>query len=65
VGVEVRLRVAALLPFLLVFMLILVNRNKVMGVYTNSRIENVIAWGTSIIVIILTIGIIWTTSVGQ
>lgn len=57
--------VAALLPFLLVFMLILVNRNKVMGVHTNSRIANVIAWGTSIIIIVLTIGMIWTTSVRQ
>jgi len=36
----------ALLPFLLVFMLILVNRGELMGEYTNSRLANVIAWGT-------------------
>ncbi|HKN32197.1 MAG TPA: divalent metal cation transporter [Terriglobales bacterium] len=55
----------SLLPFLLVFMLILVNRKELMGEYTNSRIANVIAWGTSIIIIVLTIAMIWTTSVGQ
>ncbi|HYL12864.1 MAG TPA: Nramp family divalent metal transporter [Terriglobales bacterium] len=55
----------ALLPFLLVFMLILVNRKELMGEYTNSRIANVTTWGTSIIIIVLTIAMIWTTSVGQ
>jgi NRAMP (natural resistance-associated macrophage protein)-like metal ion transporter len=55
----------ALLPFLLVFMLILVNRKELMGEYTNSRLANVIAWGTSVIIIILTIAMIWTTSIGQ
>lgn len=55
----------ALLPFLLVFMLILVNRKELMGQYTNSRVANVIAWGTSILIIMLTIAMIWTTSVGQ
>jgi len=46
-------------------MLILVNRKELMGEYTNSRIANVIAWGTSIIIIVLTIAMIWTTSVEQ
>jgi NRAMP (natural resistance-associated macrophage protein)-like metal ion transporter len=55
----------ALLPFLLVFMLILVNRKELMGEYTNSRLANVIAWGTSIIIIVLTIAMIWTISTGQ
>ena len=55
----------ALLPFLLVFMLLLVNRKKLMGEYTNSRPANVIAWATSIIIMVLTIAMIWTTSVGQ
>jgi Mn2+/Fe2+ NRAMP family transporter len=54
----------ALLPFLLVFMLILVNRKELMGEYTNSRLTNVIAWGTSIIIIVLTIAMIWTASMG-
>ena len=55
----------ALLPFLLVFMLILVNRKELMGEYTNFRLANVIAWGTSVIIIILTIAMIWATSIGQ
>jgi Mn2+/Fe2+ NRAMP family transporter len=54
----------ALLPFLLVFILILVNRKELMGEYTNSRLANVIAWGTSIIIIVLTIAMIWTTAMG-
>src|SRR5689334_9582055 len=36
-----------LLPFVLVFMLILVNRKELMGEYRNSALANVIAWGTS------------------
>jgi Mn2+/Fe2+ NRAMP family transporter len=55
----------ALLPFLLVFMLIFVNRKELMGEYTNSRLANVIAWGTSVIIIILTIAMILATSIGQ
>ena len=55
----------ALLPFLLVFMLLLVNRRELMGAYRNSRLANVIAWSTSIVIIVLTIAMIWTTSVGQ
>ena len=54
-----------LLPFLLVFMLLLINRKKLMGEYTNSKLANVIAWGTSVIIIVLTIGMVWTTSIGQ
>ena len=54
-----------LLPFLLVFMLILVNRKDVMGEYRNSLVGNVIAWGTSIVIIILTIAMVWTIFMGQ
>lgn len=53
------------LPFLLVMMLILVNRKELMGEYRNSRLTNVIAWGTSIIIIILTGAMVWTTVAGQ
>jgi NRAMP (natural resistance-associated macrophage protein)-like metal ion transporter len=55
----------ALLPFLLVFMLLLVNRKELMGEYTNSKLANVIAWGTSSIIILLTAAMVWTTSMGQ
>ena len=44
-----------LLPFLLVFMLILVNKRSLMGEHVNSRIFNVIAWATAIIVGALTL----------
>jgi NRAMP (natural resistance-associated macrophage protein)-like metal ion transporter len=44
-----------LLPFILIFMLLLVNRPDLMGVHVNSRSFNVIAWGTSVIMIVLTL----------
>ena len=44
-----------LLPFVLVFILLLVNRSDLMGPYVNSRSFNVIAWGTSAIMIVLTL----------
>ena len=43
-----------LLPFVLIFMLRLINRADLMGVYRNSRLFNAIAWTTSIIMIVLT-----------
>lgn len=49
-----------LLPFVLIFMLILINKESVMGTYRNSRIANAIAWGTCVILIGLTVGLIWT-----
>jgi Mn2+/Fe2+ NRAMP family transporter len=54
-----------LLPFVLVFMLILINRKEVMGEYRNSRLGNVIAWGTGVIIIVLTVAMVWTTATGQ
>jgi Mn2+/Fe2+ NRAMP family transporter len=49
-----------LLPFVLIFMLKLVNKPELMGSYRNSRFSNVIVWATSIIMILLTIAWIWT-----
>jgi Mn2+/Fe2+ NRAMP family transporter len=46
-------------------MLILVNRKEIMGEYSNSTLANVVAWGTSIIIIVLTIAMVWTTALGQ
>jgi NRAMP (natural resistance-associated macrophage protein)-like metal ion transporter len=43
-----------LLPFVLIFMLRLINRADLMGVYRNSRVFNVIAWTTSVVMILLT-----------
>jgi Mn2+/Fe2+ NRAMP family transporter len=44
-----------LLPFVLIFMLLLVNRQTVMGEYRNSRFINVIAWSTAIIIMVLSL----------
>ncbi len=44
-----------LLPFVLIFMLSLVNRKDLMGKHTNPLSYNLIAWGTTIIVIGLTV----------
>lgn len=45
----------SLLPFVLVFMLLLINNEKLMGNYTNSKIFNIIAWSTTIIMSALTV----------
>lgn len=43
-----------MLPFVLIFMLSLVNRKDLMGDYTNTKIWNWIAWLTTIVMIVLT-----------
>lgn len=37
------------IPFVLVFMLLLVNKREVMGEFVNSRFHNVIAWATTVV----------------
>ena len=54
-----------LLPFVLVFMLKLVNRSELMGTYRNSMLANVIAWGTSIAMVVLTGAWLWTLVSGR
>lgn len=49
-----------LLPFVLVFMLLLINREDVMGEYRNSWFANAIAWTTSVVIVILTVVWIFT-----
>jgi len=49
-----------LLPFVLVFAILLINNEKLMGDYTNSKFYNYIAWGTVASVIGLTIA--WVTT---
>ena len=48
-----------LLPLILVFMLKLINKHELMGKYTNSRLFNVIAWTTAIIVTALSLILVW------
>jgi Mn2+/Fe2+ NRAMP family transporter len=50
-----------LLPFVLFFMLTLVNRPNLMGEYINSRLANMIAWSTSVVMIALTLALLWTS----
>ncbi len=49
-----------LLPFVLIFMLRLVNRPDLMGPYRNSRALNVVSWSTCVALIALTI--LWAVS---
>ena len=44
-----------LLPFVLIFMLLLINRKDLMGEYVNSRMFNIVAWVTAIVLIVLTL----------
>ena len=44
-----------LLPFVLIFMLLLVNKSSLMGKHVNSRLFNWVAWITAIIMIILSL----------
>jgi Mn2+/Fe2+ NRAMP family transporter len=43
-----------LLPFVLVFMLLLVNKTELMGRYKNGRLYNVVAWTLTIVIVVLT-----------
>lgn len=43
-----------LLPAVLVFMLLLINKERLMGRYVNSRFFNVVAWVTAAVIIVLT-----------
>ncbi len=53
-----------LLPFVLYFMLRLVNNKQLMGKHTNSHWFNVVAWATTVIVVGLTVVMLWQ-SIGQ
>jgi NRAMP (natural resistance-associated macrophage protein)-like metal ion transporter len=50
-----------LLPFVLVFMLILVNRPRLMGEYRNGPWGNSIAIATSVIMVLLTLGLLYNS----
>jgi Mn2+/Fe2+ NRAMP family transporter len=49
-----------LLPFILLYMLLLINNKKLMGLYTNSRAFNMIAWITVAVMIVLTLALVVT-----
>jgi len=50
-----------LLPFVLIFMLHLVNREDLMGKYKNTRLFNYIAWVTCVVMIVLTLLLVVST----
>jgi Mn2+/Fe2+ NRAMP family transporter len=50
-----------LLPFVLAFMLILINRERLMGEYRNGFWGNLIAWSTSVVMVLLTIALIYNS----
>jgi Mn2+/Fe2+ NRAMP family transporter len=48
------------LPFVLIFMLLLINKKELMGTYVNTRLFNAVAWLTTIVMIGLTVAWFWT-----
>jgi Mn2+/Fe2+ NRAMP family transporter len=46
---------AILLPIVLVCMMLIINNKEIMEQYTNNRLQNVIGWSTTIILIILSV----------
>lgn len=47
-----------LLPFILIFMLLLINDKRIMGDYVNGRLMNIISWATVIILNILSLSMV-------
>jgi NRAMP (natural resistance-associated macrophage protein)-like metal ion transporter len=52
------------LPFVLIFMLLLVNKKELMGELVNSRFYNLVAWATVILMIGLTVAYFWGPTPG-
>ena len=52
------------LPFVLIFMLLLINKKDLMGEYVNKPLFNVVAWATTVIMIGLTVAWFWTLRSG-
>jgi Mn2+/Fe2+ NRAMP family transporter len=51
----------AVLPFVLVFMILLINKKDLMGEYVNQRTFNAVAWATTVIMVALTLWLVWGT----
>lgn len=54
-----------LLPFVLIFMIIIVNKQRVMKEWTNSPLYNLVAWGAVVIMIGLTLALVGITVRGM
>jgi Mn2+/Fe2+ NRAMP family transporter len=48
------------LPFVLIFMLLLINKKELMGEYVNTRLFNVVSWLTTVIMVLLSLAYLWT-----
>jgi len=55
----------AILPFVLIFMLLLINKKELMGEFVNKRTFNIIAWATTIIMIVLTVWWLYGKATGK
>jgi len=53
------------LPFVLIFMLLLVNKRELMGDHVNSRSFNIIAWATTVVMVGLSMAWFWTLHAGH
>jgi Mn2+/Fe2+ NRAMP family transporter len=53
------------LPFVLIFMLLLINKKELMGEFVNSGLFNAVAWATTILVIGLTLALMWQSLRGS
>ncbi len=49
------------LPFVLIFMLLLINNKELMEEHVNTRSFNFIAWTTTVIMIVLTTLLVWNS----
>jgi NRAMP (natural resistance-associated macrophage protein)-like metal ion transporter len=61
-AVESQVLNGIVLPFVLIFMLLLINKKELMGEYVNTRVFNIIAWATTVIMIVLTVALFWAPS---
>jgi Mn2+/Fe2+ NRAMP family transporter len=52
------------LPFVLIFMLLLINKKELMGEYVNTPLFNLVAWVTTVVMIVLTVAYFWTLRSG-
>jgi Mn2+/Fe2+ NRAMP family transporter len=53
-----------LLPFLLIFMMVIINDRSIMGRHVNTRLNNVLSWTTIVVVIALTLLVLGMTVLG-
>ena len=54
-----------LLPFILVFMLLIVNDKTIMGKHTNGWVRNLVAWATAVSLIVMTILLLYFSLLGR